>query len=234
MNLLVLDTSTDRAAVGLLTNSGAIYTSLTGPDRRHGRDLIPSLRALLREAGVVLRDLDLLAVGVGPGSYTGLRVGVMAAKTLAYATGSSLVGLDSLEAVARNAPASASRISVVADAQRGDVYVADFCRVPASETVVLERGSRIESLANWRAALQPGVLVIGPGLEWPAIRAAVPPALLASDSSLDYPHGHGLIELACDAWASGRRDDLWRLEPRYLRRSAAEDKWDAHGESPAV
>ncbi len=71
---------------------------------------------MLADAGLALRDIELIGVGLGPGSYTGLRVGVTAAKTLAYVTGALLVGFDSLEAVARNAPDQASRVSVVADA----------------------------------------------------------------------------------------------------------------------
>jgi hypothetical protein len=76
------------------------------------------------------------------------------------------------------------------------------------------------------------MLVIGPGLALPRIREAVPALLLADNSTLDYPQGAGLIELALDAWNRGRRDDFWRLEPRYLRRSAAEDKWDSAENRP--
>jgi tRNA threonylcarbamoyladenosine biosynthesis protein TsaB len=230
MNLLALDTSTDRAAIGLWTGAASVYIDSTEPARRHGRDLIPRLRALLRAAGLLPGEIEALAVGLGPGSYTGLRVGLMAAKTLAYATGASIVGLDSLEVIARNAPAGAARISVVADAQRGDVYVADFYRVAAGHPPAVSRPCRIEALSDWRASLEPGTLVIGPGLAWLKIREAAPPEMLANDSSLDYPQPTGLIELALDAWASGQRDDPWRLEPRYLRRSAAEDKWDQKGD----
>jgi len=224
MNVLVMDTSTERAAIGLSLRTGVHYTARTEAGRRHGRDLIPRLGAILAGAGLSPRDVDLFAVGLGPGSYTGLRVGVAAAKTLAYATGAPIVGLDSLEAVGRNAPAEALWISVVADAQRHEVYVAEFVRAAPEAPLVGSRASRIEAVSAWVSRLEPGVLVIGPGLDSPRIRAAVPPELVTSDLELNYPDGRRLIELARDAWTSGRRDNPWLLEPRYLRQSAAEEQ----------
>ena len=103
MNILVLDTSTGRAAIGLRVRDGSVYSTVTDGAQRHGRDLIPCLAELLARAGVAAREIEAIGVGLGPGSYTGLRVGVTAAKTLAYVTGAALVGLDSLEAVAWNA-----------------------------------------------------------------------------------------------------------------------------------
>ncbi len=227
MNVLVLDTSTERAALGLGTKMGVQYTTATEAARRHGRDLIPRLGAILTEAGLSPRDIDVFGVGLGPGSYTGLRVGLAAAKTLAYATGAAILGLDSLEAVGRNAPADALRISVVADAQRGDVYTADFSRAAPEAPLDTVRASRIEPLADWLARLEPGVLVLGPGLDSPKIRGTVASDYLTSNAALNYPDGRRLIELARDAWASGRRDNPWLLEPQYLRKSAAEEQWDS-------
>ncbi len=69
-----------------------------------------------------------MAVSVGPGSFTGLRVGVVCAKTLAYANGCQLAAVDTLEAIAANSPADVVSVHVIADAQRGDLFVADYCR----------------------------------------------------------------------------------------------------------
>jgi tRNA threonylcarbamoyladenosine biosynthesis protein TsaB len=227
MNLLALDTSTDHAAIGLATQGGVFTVPQTYPGRRHGRDLISQIGIVLGQAGIRARDLNVIAVGAGPGSYTGLRVGLMAAKTLAYATGAALVGLDSLEALARNAPSADLRIAVVADAQRRDVYAADFDRREPGSRVALVRDCRIEALADWTSRLVPGTRVLGPGLAVPRIAAAILPELVVGNASLNYPDAERLLELATDAWQNGRRDDLWLLEPRYLRRSAAEEQWDA-------
>jgi len=226
INLLALDTSTERAALGLITREGAVLRSASGPERRHGRDLIPRVGELLSQANLRLDDLDLIGVGLGPGSYTGLRVGVMAAKTLAYVTGAAVVGLDSLEAVARNAR-DALHIWVVADAQRGQVYTAEFTRSAPDEPLVTTRKSEIEALSDWSARLDSGMLVLGPGLDKAHIRVATGSAVVSLDAALNYPDGLRLIELARLAWTRGRRDDPWLLEPRYLRPSAAEERWDS-------
>ncbi len=150
----------------------------------------------------------------------------MAAKTLAYATGAALVGFDSLEAVARNAR-DALHIWVVADAQRGQAYTAEFSRTAPGEPLFSTRGSQIENLSEWSARLDPSMLVLGPGLDKAHIRDAAGARVMAADSTLNYPDGSRLVELARDAWSSGRRDDPWLFEPRYLRQSAAEERWDS-------
>lgn len=224
MNLLALDTSTERAALAVWVATGHLYQTTTEGSRRHGRDLIPRVSALLVEGGLRASDLDIVAVGLGPGSYTGLRVGVTAAKTLAYVTGAALLGLDSLQAVGRNAPPEVLRVTVLGDAQRGDVYVAELFR-PAPAAPLRPIGeSHIEPLAAWLDRREPGVFVLGPGLESPRIRAAMPAGLATGDPALNYPQGRHLIEMAREVYPGGQRENPWLIEPRYLRRSAAEEQ----------
>ncbi len=232
MNLLALETSTDRAALALETAVGRVVLAESEPGRRHGRDLVPRIRDLLATGGIGPRELDAIAVGVGPGSYTGLRVGVTAAKTLAYATGSALIGLDSLHVIGHNAPADAARIAVIADAQRDDLYVAWLTRTVPDTPLAPVGPTRIESLAAWLAGLEPGTVVLGPALELPRIRSAIPAEFLAHAGVSNHPTGQHLLDLARTAWDAGHRDDPWLLEPRYLRRSAAEDQWDARSPAP--
>ncbi len=119
------------------------------------------------------------------------------------------------------------RVSVIADAQRGDVYSADFLRDSPGEPLACTRASEIEPLTRLLARLEPGTLVLGPALDSAALRARLPPEFLADDAALNYPDGRGLVELSRREWAAGRRENAWLLEPRYLRRSAAEEKLDA-------
>ncbi len=227
MNMLALDTSGGRAAIGLVARSGVAFAETIDASRKHGRDLVPRLAEIFRKAGLLPRDIEAIGVGVGPGSYTGLRVGVTAAKTLAYATGAALIGLDSLEAVAWNAPAAVLRVSVIADAQRGDVYSAEFTRLAPGEPLACTRASQIESLADWLGRLEPGTLVLGPALDSRRIAERVPLDLTGADTELNYADGSRLIELTRREWTAGRRENAWLLEPRSLRKSAAEDQWDS-------
>lgn len=177
-----------------------------------------------------MADLDGLAVGLGPGSYTGLRVGLTAVKTLAYALGKPLVGFDSLETIARNAPESALRVSVIGDAQRGDLYVADFARPEPGEGLVREETTRIVSLDAWAAGLPEGTFVLGPALAVERLATRIPLRFRRPDHpDANWPDPRRLADLARHVWDSGRRDDVFFLEPLYLRRSAAEDQWEAKG-----
>jgi tRNA threonylcarbamoyladenosine biosynthesis protein TsaB len=224
LNILALDTSTSRAAVAVATADGLVRVATPDPDQRHGRTLVPTIRDLLRAAGLAPQALGFVAVGLGPGSYTGLRIGLTAAKTLAYTIERPLVGFDSLELLARNAPGEARRVSVIADAQRGDVYAADFTREEPGGPLVRTLPTRIEPIDRWVERLEPATVVLGPGLE--RLRVPLPGSVLRIDPEADWPNGHRLIDLARDTWATGRRDDPWFLEPLYLRRSAAEDQWE--------
>jgi tRNA threonylcarbamoyladenosine biosynthesis protein TsaB len=190
------------------------------------------LKSLLATASIEPAGLQAIAVGLGPGSYTGTRVGVTAAKTLAYATGAALIGLDSLRVIGRGAPADALRVSVIADAQRGELYVADFLRPAAGASLTSAGETRIEALASLIGRLEAGTVVMGPALDSPRIRGSIPAAFLAPSGGGTHPRAVDLIELAVEAMAAGRRDDPWLLEPLYLRRSAAEDQWDARIAAP--
>jgi tRNA threonylcarbamoyladenosine biosynthesis protein TsaB len=234
LNVLALDTATSHAAVALAMAAGAVHVVRPDAQARHGRNLVPAIQQLLGQAGIEAAAIDLFAVGLGPGSYTGLRVGLTVAKMLAYAVNRPLVSFDSLEAIARNAPADALQVAVVGDAQRGDLYAADFAREGPGQRLVRLGPTRIEPLAGWAARLAPGTFVLGPGLQIEGIAAGVPPHARVLDASDEahWPDGRRLLTLARELWQGGQRDDPWFLEPLYLRRSAAEDLWDQKARSP--
>jgi tRNA threonylcarbamoyladenosine biosynthesis protein TsaB len=228
-NLLVIDTSTDRTTVGVAARDGAVYPGASEPGAKHGRDLLPLIRELLARCGLAAGELQVVAVGLGPGSYTGLRIGLTAARVLAYAAGADLLGFDSLEGMARAAPGDATSVHVVADAQRGDVYAADFTRAARDGPLTFIAAARVEPLRRWSSRLGERALVLGPGLDSPRIAAVIPPGVAIAGPELRRPRAESLIGLALERLRSGRREDLWDAEPNYLRRSAAEDQWDARG-----
>jgi len=222
LNILAIDTSTLYAALAVARADGFVFVASPDPAQRHGRSLVPGIRDLLRASGLALFEIDALAVGLGPGSYTGLRVGLTAAKTLAYTTGKPLVGLDSLEVIAHNAPPDTRRVAAIADAQRGDLYAAEFERPSLGAPLVRHTPTRIESRDAWLACLAPGTLVLGPDLD--RLKPPLPDSVAVATEMFGRPSGRHLIALARAALERGQCDDPWFLEPFYLRRSSAEEK----------
>ena len=106
-NLLVIDTSTDQPAVGIMSTAGGVHVSSCLATGRHGRDLVPRIGDLLRAGQSDGHGSGVVAVGLGPGSYTGTANRSDRGPDLAYTAGADLLGFDSLEGWARTAPAEA-------------------------------------------------------------------------------------------------------------------------------
>src|SRR5207244_661461 len=117
--------------------------------RRHARDLVPALRDLLDEQKWRPRDIQAVIVSRGPGSYTGLRVGIMSAKTFAYATGAALLAIDTFAAIASQAPAEVVCVDVIADAQQDKLYVQRFGRSQAAAGMQPASPLRIQPFSEW-------------------------------------------------------------------------------------
>lgn len=219
--LLLVETSSRIGQVALALGDEMRGVRRLDEARRHARDLAPATAALLAEQGWQPRDVQAVVVSRGPGSYTGLRVGIMSAKTFAYATGCVLLAVDTFAALARQAPASVQRVDVLADAQQDKVYVQSFVRVsedwrPASELA-------IRSIADWLSVRAADSSVTGPGLhKWAARLPAEAPLL---DATLWESRPESLLQVGLRRYLAGERDDPWTLEPLYLRPSSAEEQW---------
>jgi tRNA threonylcarbamoyladenosine biosynthesis protein TsaB len=190
--------------------------AVTGPERT-AQILAPRLNELLQSTGWPATTIRLVIVAVGPGSFTGLRIGVTTAKTLAYAVGAEVIGVNTLAVIACQAPRSAAPLWVVMDAQRQELFAAKFDgeRKPIGETQILAQ-------AEWLSALAPGDRVTGPGLK--RMRPLLPTGVEVVDESHWQPKAAAVGQLGWRDYRAGRRDDLWKLVPLYYRPSAAEEK----------
>jgi tRNA threonylcarbamoyladenosine biosynthesis protein TsaB len=188
---------------------------------RTAQALAPALRQLLTEANWPPASVGLVAVAVGPGSFTGLRIGVTTAKSYAYATGADIVGVNTLEALAVQAPPSSAPLWAVIDAQRQELFVAKFELDNASASRMV-RESCILSQAAWVAELRSGDRVIGPALGRLAER--LPKCVESVPPELWQPMAAAVGHVAWKAYQAGRRDNVWTLGPNYYRASAAEEK----------
>ncbi|HWB11849.1 MAG TPA: tRNA (adenosine(37)-N6)-threonylcarbamoyltransferase complex dimerization subunit type 1 TsaB [Pirellulales bacterium] len=222
MRILAIETSSAAGSVAAFSDGKPLAELRLNPAQRGAQSLAPALDELLRQAAWKPRDVQLVAVSVGPGSFTALRVGVTTAKTFAYAVSAEVLALDTLEVIATQVDAPAGeKISTAIDAQRGDVYAASFRRQAPG---VLERlqPTAILPADKWIEGLYPETVVSGPALE--RLGARVRATVRVASREMWVPSAGAVARLAVVKYAAGQRDDVWRLVPHYLRPSAAEER----------
>jgi tRNA threonylcarbamoyladenosine biosynthesis protein TsaB len=209
---LLLETSSRTPLVALADGEQIVREQHLEANRRNARDLVPTIAALLKQHHLSPRDLGGVVAGVGPGSYTSLRVGLMTAKTLAYVVGCALIGVPTPAILAA---AAGGRVDVLIDAQKDLLYVQSFeDGQPRSELAIV-------SVEQWLATRQPEALATGPGLA--KVKAEVP----RTAEPLWSPRAAALLAVGLQTPPS----DPFSLVPLYLRPSAAEQQWDARGEA---
>lgn len=215
---LVLETSGRVAKLGLV-RGGAVARAVHLDDtRRHARDIAPQVAAMLAEESLTPADLTGIMAGRGPGSYTGLRVGLTSAKALAYATGCKLVAVDTFAAIAEQSPLDATRIWLIADALQGQVYCQRFERTP--EGVRAVDALAIVNVDDW-LPFSGGTHVTGPGVN---VYGARLPADCVVVAEADRDPRIESVFAVGSRLAPLSREELFALEPLYLRGSSAEEK----------
>ena len=262
MRILALETSGARGGIALAETASATTDRLNliqevrlAEGLRHGRDLVLAASEACRKAGWDKRAIDLVAVSIGPGSFTGVRIAVTLAKFLAWDTGAKIAAVPSLRALAENAPPDRRRIATIVDANRGGLFASLFERRtegglaarPVWEETFGPALIEPEALAR-RILLCEAALRCEPTPPKQPLRLRRPEARVAPPA---FVLGHGLTKgraaLAAfdlappDLWdirpASIARlgfdlacreqfSDPLRLEPIYLRRPEAEELWE--------
>lgn len=223
MRMIAMETSGRDASLAALVvgDDGATQlvgeAAVAGPERT-AQFLAPRLNELLQSVAWAANTIQLVSVAVGPGSFTGLRIGVTTAKTLAYAVGAEVIGVNSLAVIASQAPPGPEPIWAMMDAQRQELFAARFDGGRMiGDTVVVPQ-------LQFLKMLSPGDRVTGPGLT--RLRNTLSGQVTIVDPTLWQPMAASLGALAWRDYQAGRRDDLWQLMPEYYRKSAAEEKRD--------
>ena len=230
MKILAIETTERIGSIAAMCDGALLSRRDLAPSQRSAQSLAPGIKALWAEVGWQPTDVDLVAVTVGPGSFTGLRIGVTTAKTLAFCCGAEILGIGTLETIAAAAPPHIERLTAVIDAQRNEVVMQSFQRdgngwmVPTlDESTGLPIPASLVDIDDWPKNLSPGTVLSGPILK--KFAADLPQRFSALAPELWRPTAENVARLAARHYAAGRRDDVWRLVPVYSRQSAAEEKW---------
>jgi tRNA threonylcarbamoyladenosine biosynthesis protein TsaB len=229
--LLALDTSTAQVSVAFGDGGTVLGSVQLAGGRRHAEQLAPAIEHLRDQCRVRLDQLAAIAVGIGPGLFTGLRVGVTTAKVMAQALRIPVVGVPSLDLVASPLRHTERTIVAVLDARRREVFAARYRPVPGgvqrvSEYAVHAPAELVADLVADAAELPHGLLLAGDGLaRFPQEFAALDHAELAGPEFAS-PSVAALVALATARAEREEFEPATELRPLYLRQSDAEIVWE--------
>ena len=232
--MLILGISTSTARVGCAIGGhegilGAVYSSR---GKRHAETLTPAIEFLCRQTRVELRDIGAVAVDLGPGMFTGLRVGIAAGKAIAHARRLPMIGVTSLDLLAFPARFSNRRLVCAIDAGRGEIFHASYRHSPGGVQRLTEaRVGTADDLASELLALDEELLLVGDGVLRYRDRFEGLRRVELGDSGVAHPSAGSLVQLA---HARALREEFvspTELTPLYLRKPDAEIGWTTrHGE----
>lgn len=225
--VLALDTSTAGGSIAVRRNGATVVVRAGDGSRPHATRLPGDLIEALADCGATLAEVSLLAVGLGPGAFTGLRVGIATIQGLAFARNLPVVGVSALDAIASAAATDADRPAVWLDGARKEVFAAQYRRDPAALYGVQAMGDPIAAppeavLSDWAARAWPlPSLWVGEGT------AIYRDVLLrhspgAAIGSIDIPRAELVARLGERAFEAGLAGPPHALRPVYVRRPDAE------------
>ena len=228
MIVLGIDTATRQTSVALGTERGPIAQMALSVARSHEQIVAPAIQQLLTWSDTSLSQLGGIAVGIGPGLFTGLRVGVETARTLAQVLAAPIVGIPSLDVLAFPLRDARRPIGAVIDARRGEVFVGFYRPVPGgvtrtSEPMVMSP----DGLAAELEARAEEVVLVGDGaLRYRRELSRLGGQVEFASPSLAYPQAASLVELSVPRLEREEFDRPFDVVPLYLRKSDAEIAWD--------
>ncbi|WNJ81456.1 tRNA (adenosine(37)-N6)-threonylcarbamoyltransferase complex dimerization subunit type 1 TsaB [Cedecea neteri] len=219
MRILAIDTATEACSVAL-QNDAASYAHFELCPREHTQRILPLVKEILNQGGITLSEVNALAYGRGPGSFTGVRIGIGIAQGLALGAELPMIGVSTLATMAQGAwrRTGATRVLAAIDARMGEVYWAEYERDEqgvwhgeASEAVL-----KPEDVAGRLKHLSGTWATVGTGWQaWPDM--AKDSGLLLQDGETTLPEAEDMLPLAQQAFSVGKTVAVEHAEPVYLR-----------------
>ncbi len=222
MKLLAIDTTTDSCSVAI-TEDDALCAELTAvPGRTHSTHLMRFVAMVLEAAGLKLTDLDGFAVSIGPGSFTGVRIGISTVKGMAFSLDKPVVGVSSLAALAWQCSASAGLICPMIDARKKQVYCGRYRR--NNDELRLEKAEAVVAPQEALGDISEPCLFVGTGarLYHDTIRDSLGPLANFALEGQHHLQASAVAFSSRQRFALGQYDDIAMLTPNYIRKSDAE------------
>jgi tRNA threonylcarbamoyladenosine biosynthesis protein TsaB len=226
VRILAVETSTRTGALALLEAGVVVAESRVNITVTHGERLLAAIDGMLRAARWQLADLTAFAVAIGPGSFTGLRIGLSTVKGLAFATGRPVVGVPTLDGLAWSLPFCAYPVCPMLDARKNEVYAAVY-RTSDGRLEGLEPARAVAPAAlaeELRRSMEGPIVFLGDGVEpfAPVLTDILGGRARLAPAALRLPSAATVGELGGWALARGDATDAAGLVPLYLRPSEAE------------
>ncbi|MEL7595714.1 tRNA (adenosine(37)-N6)-threonylcarbamoyltransferase complex dimerization subunit type 1 TsaB [Aeromonas veronii] len=218
LKILAVDTATEACSAALLVGD-KLFSRWEEAPRDHTRKILPMVQAVLEDAGISLSDLDAIAFGRGPGSFTGVRIGISVAQGLAFGAGVPLIGISTLAAMAQGAYRldGAEQVLTAIDARMNEVYFGRYELVDGRMQLV---GDEVVSdpvaLVDVRGKLAGPVTCVGTGFETYGETLSGLADELA-ESQVRFPAAEDMLPLARAAWLAGEAVPVEQATPVYLR-----------------
>lgn len=222
LKILAIDTSTDTGSIAITDGEDILIESILNVGKTHSETLIPSFQEMLEKTQLDIKDLDLLALTLGPGSFTGVRIGTSTVKGFALALGKPVAGISTLEALASNFPFSSLPIVPLFDARRGEIYSAMF----KWENGEIKRLSedRAASLDDAISKIKTKTIFAGEGLDkyGQMIKETLGDNAVFAPRANWYVRASNVAALGLKSYKAGGELDLATFTPSYRRKSEAE------------
>ncbi len=228
MPVLSLETSTLVSSVALTTEEALVAEITLQTKLTHSERLMPHISIILEMADMTPKDLSAIAISIGPGSFTGLRIGLATAKALAYALQIPVIGVPTLDALAFGCLQPGLCLSPMLDAQKGNVYQAVFEEAEGRlrrmiDTRVISCKAALDELSQFN---RPVVLMGEGAILYRQEIAEAGKNLVLAPPQLIIPRAGSVGFLGQQMLAGGIRQDVMTMEPLYIRRSEAEVLWE--------
>jgi tRNA threonylcarbamoyladenosine biosynthesis protein TsaB len=226
--ILGIETATVQVGCAVGGHEGVLASSHSARGKRHAESLAPSIEFTCAQARVSLSEIGVVAVDLGPGLFTGLRVGIATGKAIAQALRVPMIGVSSLDLLAFPARFSSRPIAAVLDARRGEVFSALYRQVPGGLQRLTEpQVGTPDELASEIVARGEEVLMVGDGAQRYSSLFRSLADIEVVEPELAHPSARSLVHLA---HAQALREEWvrpWELAPLYLRRPDAEINWSS-------